>query len=160
VTVLRKVELISGVATGLLALFGPSSFSLAVFMYSDFTVKEKTLGLLSLFVTYIGPAILIAIGSYIHAVRQRVSGLVMVLVGLLILTIIEFVVFVGGFFYALGTWSSAVTLLPWASAIVTMIAALLARAAESRGSDVLDRSNVYAKRRRKIPRSQSKNRER
>jgi len=134
VTVLRKVELIGGIATGFLALFGPSSFSLAVFMFSDFTVKEKVLGLLSIFVTYVGPAILIAIGSYIHAVRQRATGFLMVLVGCLVLTIIEFIVFVGGFFYALGTWSTAVTVLPWASAIVTMIAALLARAAESRGS--------------------------
>ncbi len=133
-TVLRKVELIGGIATGFLALFGPSSFSLAVFMFSDFTVKEKVLGLLSIFVTYVGPAILIAIGSYIHAVRQRATGFLMVLVGCLVLTIIEFIVFVGGFFYALGTWSTAVTVLPWASAIVTMIAALLARAAESRGS--------------------------
>jgi hypothetical protein len=134
VTVLRKVEFISGIVTGVLALFGPSSFSLAVFMFSDFTVKEKLLGLLSLFATYIGPAILIALGSYIHAVRQRVSGFVMVLVGCLVLTSIELVVFVGGFFYALGSWSAAVTLLPWATAIVTMIAALLTRSAESRGS--------------------------
>jgi len=135
VTVLRKVELIGGIATGLLALFGPSSFSLAVFMFSSFTVKEKVLGLLSLFVTYIGPAILIAIGSYIHAVRQRASGFVMILVGGLFLTSIELVVFVGGFFYALGSWSMAVTLLPWASAIITVIAASLTRSAESRGSE-------------------------
>jgi len=134
VTVLRKVELISGIATVFLALFSPSSFSLAVFMFSDFTVKEKLSGLLSLFVTYIGPAIFVAIGSYIHSVRQGASGFVMVLVGTLVLTIIEFVVFVGGSFYALGPWSAAVTLLPWASAIVTMIAALLARAADSRES--------------------------
>ena len=133
-TALRKVELISGIATGFLALFSPSSFSLAVFVFSDFTFKEKLSGLLSLLVTYIGPAILVAIGSYIHAVRQRASGVVMVLVGGLFLTSIELVVFVGGFFYALGSWSMAVTLLPWASAIITVIAALLTRSAESRES--------------------------
>src|SRR5882724_5452638 len=109
-TALRKVELISGIATGFLALFSPSSFSLAVFVFSDFTFKEKLSGLLSLLVTYIGPAILVAIGSYTHAVRHRASGFRMVLIGGLVLTIMEFVVFFGGRFYALGPWSAAVTL--------------------------------------------------
>jgi hypothetical protein len=70
---------------------------------------------------------LVTIGSYTHAVRQRASGFVMVLVGGLVLTIMGFVVSLGGLFYALGRWWAAVTLLTWASAIVTMIASLLVR---------------------------------
>ena len=129
-TVLRKVELISGIATGLLALFSPSSFSLILFVLGAFSVKEKLFGLLYLFVTYIGPAMLIAIGSYTHAVRRRASGFVMIMVGGLVLTIIEVIVTFGGFFYALGPWSAPVTLLPWASAFVAVVAALLVRSAE------------------------------
>jgi hypothetical protein len=96
-TVSRRVELIGGIATGLLALLSPSSFSLTLFMFSTFSVKEKLLGLLSIFVTHIGPAMLVTIGSYTHAVRQRASGFVMVLVGGLVLTIMGFVVSWGGF---------------------------------------------------------------
>ncbi len=77
----RRVELISGVATGLLALLGPSSLNVTTFMFSTFPATEKIFALLSLVVTHIVPALLVAVGSYIHAVRQNASGFVIVLLG-------------------------------------------------------------------------------
>lgn len=123
----RRVEVIAGFATGLVALLGPSSFNLARFIVSSFSASEKLLGLLSLVLTHLGPALLVAIGSYVHAVRQRTAGFVMVLVGGLLVTILGVVAFLGGLFYALGPLQSVLTLLPSATAIVTMTASLLAR---------------------------------
>jgi hypothetical protein len=123
----RRIETIAGVATGLLALLNPSSFVLAQYLMSPSNTKEKLLALLSSLITFIGPAILVTIGSYTHAVRQKSRGLVMVLVGSVILIVMGFVAFLGGLFYVFGPWWGVVILLPSAMATVTLIASLFVR---------------------------------
>ncbi len=122
-TRIRKVEIIAGVATGLLTVFNPSSFVLAQFVLSSSNTNEKLLAVVSSLVTYIGPAILVAIGSYAHAHLQRTVGFGMVVLGGLILIGFGFIAFLGGLFYAFGLWWGAVALLPAGTAIVTLLAA-------------------------------------
>jgi hypothetical protein len=70
-TALRKFELICGITTLLLAT--AVSCTLAP--------PRSVLQFLALLPFYLGPALLVAVGSYFHAVRRKTSGLVMLLVG-------------------------------------------------------------------------------
>ena len=119
--------MIAGVATGLLALLNPSSFVLAQFLFSAYNTNEKLIALLSSVVTFLGPALLVSIGSYTHAVRQKAGGLIMILVGSTILILMGFVAFFGGLLYVFGPWWGAVSLLPPAMAMVTLITSLFVR---------------------------------
>jgi hypothetical protein len=114
-TVSRKVELISGILTGLLALTVSCTLAL----------PRSVLQFVNLLPFYLGPALLVAVGSYFHAVRQKTSGLVMLLVGGSILTIMIYPVTFGGF-YIYGHRGGLLGLAS-AMAILTMIAALQAR---------------------------------
>lgn len=98
---------------------------LAPFVLSSSSTNEKLLAVVSSLVTYIGPAILVGVGSYVHAIRQRMAGFVMVVIGGLILIVFGFIAAVGGLFNALGLWWGAVALLPAGTAIVTLLAATL-----------------------------------
>lgn len=117
VTALRTVELISGIATGLLSLVVSCSLAL----------PRSLLEFLGLLPFYLGPALLVAVGSYLHAIRRRSSGLVMLLIGGSILTVMIVTLTFGGVFYFYGLGGGLLSLAPSAMAILTMIAALLAR---------------------------------
>lgn len=116
-TALRKVELISGITTGLLALVVLCTV-LRPPLVTDF---------LALLPFYVGPAVLVSFGSYIHAIRQTTRGLVMLMIGGAILTVMIFIVTLfGGLFYFYGLWGGLLSLAPSATAMLTMVASLLA----------------------------------
>jgi hypothetical protein len=117
-TPLRKVELMSGVATGVFGL----AISCTLFRPRFFV---ELLGIIPL---YLGPTILVAAGSYFHAVRLKTSGLVILLASgsILTLVMISSSLF-GGLFYVYGLRGGLLTLAPSATAILTMITSLLVR---------------------------------
>ena len=96
-TISRKVELISGILTGVLATAVSSTLA----------PPQSVLGLLRLLPFYVGPALLVAVGSYVHAVRRKTSGLVTLLVGGSILTLMIFGLVFGGVFYFYGLGGAA-----------------------------------------------------
>jgi hypothetical protein len=113
-TALRKVELICGITTLLLATAVSCTLAL----------PRSVLQFLDLLPFYLGPALLVAVGSYFHAVRRKTGGLVMLLVGGSILTIMIYPLTLGGFYvYGHGGLLSLAS----ATAILTMVASLLAR---------------------------------
>ncbi len=114
-TGLRRFELTCGITTLLLATAVSCTLAL----------PRSVLQFLDLLPFYLGPALLVAVGSYFHAVRRKTSGLVMLLVGGSILTIMIFPLTLGGF-YVYGHWGGLLSLAS-ATAILTMIASLLAR---------------------------------
>jgi hypothetical protein len=117
-TALRKVELVSGMLTGVLALAVSCILAL----------PRSALDFLALLPFYLVPALLVAVGSYLDVFRQKTSGLVMLLVGGSILTVWSFIVTLfGGLFYFYGLWGGLLSLAPLATAILTTIASLLAR---------------------------------
>jgi hypothetical protein len=126
-TTARKVEAAGGIATGLFAIFNPSTLLLAQFMLSTFNTKEKLIALLSSLLTLIGPAILVTVGSYNHAVGRRKWGLVIVFLGGVILIVMGLAAFLGGLFYAFGLWRGGMTLLPQVMGLITLIASLFVR---------------------------------
>jgi hypothetical protein len=92
-TPLRKFELICGITT----------FLLATAVSCTLALPRSVWHFLDLLPFYLGPALLVAVGSYLHAVRRKTSGLVMLLVGGSILTIMIYPVTFGGF-YIYGLW--------------------------------------------------------
>jgi hypothetical protein len=117
-TVSRKVELISGITTGLLALAVSGTLAPPL----------SVLQFLRLLAFYLGPALLVAVGAYVHAVRGQRWGFVILLVGGVILAGIGFIVTLfGGLFYFYGLWGGLLRLAPSTMAILTMVASLLAR---------------------------------
>ena len=95
-TALRKFELTCGITT----------FLLATAVSCTLALPRSVLQFLDLLPFYLGPALLVAVGSYFHAVRRKTSGLVMLLVGGSILTIMIFPLTLGGF-YVYGHWGGA-----------------------------------------------------
>lgn len=120
-TLLRRIELVCGMTTLLLALAVSSTLAL----------PRSVLDFLSLLPFHIGPALLVAVGSYFHAVRRKTSGLVMLLVGGSILTIMIYPLTFGGF-YLYGLWGGLLSLAS-ATAILTMVASLMVRRAANKG---------------------------
>ena len=82
---------------------------------------------LSVLLVYVGSALLVACGCYFHAVRQETKGLVLLMIGGSILTLMVFTLTFGGAFYFYGLWGGVLSLAPSTMAILTMIAALLSR---------------------------------
>ncbi len=116
-TALRKIELMSGIMTGVLALAVPCILA-----------PPRSVGeFLRLLPFYLVPALLVAFGSYVHAVRRKTRGLVMLMVGGSILTLMIFILTLGGVFYFYGVWGGLLGLTPSAMAILTMIVSLIAR---------------------------------
>jgi len=95
-TALRKFELTCGITTFLLAAAVSCTLALPRSVWHFFDLLPL----------YLGPALLVAVGSYLHAVRRKTSGLVMLLVGGSILTIMIYPVTFGGF-YIYGLWGAA-----------------------------------------------------
>jgi len=76
---------------------------------------------------YLGPALLVAVGSYLHAIRRKTSGLILLLASGSILTVGALLATLGGVFYFYGIWGGLLGLTPSAMAIITMIASLLVK---------------------------------
>lgn len=89
-TIVRKLEVFSGVTTCLigLAIAGyllRSGFDAARRLDLDYS--EVFLGLIGTLLFFIIPGLLIGIGSYVHAFRRRSEGRLMVIIGSLFLTL-------------------------------------------------------------------------
>jgi hypothetical protein len=109
-----KVELSAGIITGVLALVSSGFFIIA----------SKSSDVLRDYLLYVGLALLVTIDSYIHVIRGRIAGLVILLLSGLILTAMGLL---GGIvFYARGLWLGVPVVLPCVSAAVIVIAAIMA----------------------------------
>lgn len=127
-TLPKKLELAGGVLTGVLGLVAPFC-RLGV---AD-TVRLYSLWpslLIEVLVLFIVPGSLVAIGSYLHAVRRKTVGFVIVLVGGIFLTVMSLIYFFGGaVFYLFGLWGGVLVLSQSLMAIITVISSLVARSA-------------------------------
>jgi hypothetical protein len=88
-TFLRKLEVISGMGTALLGL-AVAWWLLRTDMQAFQNIDEEyplPLALLAVALLFILPSLLIGAGSYLHGVRKRSQGRVMVIVGSLFLII-------------------------------------------------------------------------
>jgi len=84
-------------------------------------------------VLLIGLAVLVAIGAYLHAVRSKIVGLVMLLVGGIPITGISIADgLAGGLFLFCGVREGILILTPAALAIVTMIGSIVTRRARNK----------------------------
>ncbi len=125
---LRTFELIGGLATGLL---GINTFLLALRLdeqadhakgnNAQLSLADLALG--SLF--WLGPPLLVVIGSYVHAIRLKLWGFVLLWIGGVFLALMFlFLLFAGGKFLQIlyfGWWKALSALAPGAAAIVTLI---------------------------------------
>jgi hypothetical protein len=114
-TASRKVELTSGIVTGVLALV----------VVGAVAQPGSVLDFLSFLPFYLVPSLLVAVGSYVHAIRRKTLGLVILLIGGLILTVMILLLTFGGVFYFHGFWGGLLSLAPSATAIVTLITSLI-----------------------------------
>src|SRR5258705_2493971 len=116
-TTSRRVEVLCGMLSALLAvivlctMLRPTSFS----------------QFLQAIPFYLGPALLVAVGSYVHAIGRKKSGFVILVIGGSILTLGMLLAIFGGAFYVYGLWGGLFGITPHVLAILTMIASLVAR---------------------------------
>ena len=117
-----KVELTAGVGTIALA-FVSTGFYIVAIRYTggpESSIHEVLRGSL----LNLGLPMLVAIGSYLHVIRGRIVGLVILLLSGLILTAMGLL---GGvILYARGAWLGVPFVLPCFTAAVTVLAAVFA----------------------------------
>lgn len=111
---ISKVELSAGVGTVVLALVSSGFFIIAT----------KSSEVLQGSLHYVGLAMLVAIGSYIHVIRGRMAGLVILLLTGLILAVVGSLA--AAFYYARGLWLGVPVVLPCVSAAIAVVAGILA----------------------------------
>jgi hypothetical protein len=117
----RKLEIGCGIATFILGV----AASAAVFvprLIPDF-IGWGVIGI----GLYLAPTLLVGIGSYLHAAHRKTSGFIMLLLGGLFLTLMLFVHVFGGVFYLYGLYGGLAIITPSVTAILTMIASLMAK---------------------------------
>ena len=88
-TIVRKLEVFSGVTTCVIGLAMAGYFlriDLETARRLDLDYSEIVLGLIGALLFFITPAVLIGIGSYVHAFRRRSEGRLMVIIASLFLT--------------------------------------------------------------------------
>lgn len=120
----RKAELCCGVACGLL---GPLPFFVQSRTAPLELFRRSPEFLLEAVLMFLLPGLLVAVGSYLHGVRNKKAGLILLLLGgifLVLMTLIHF--FSGAVFYRYGTAGGVVVLLQGLFALLTMILVLLA----------------------------------
>ena len=89
-TIVRKLEVFSGVTTCLIGLAIAGYLlrtDLETVRRLDLDYSEVFLGLIGLLLFFIIPSLLIGAGSYVHAIRRRSQGRVMVIIASLFVTI-------------------------------------------------------------------------
>jgi len=118
---LRKLEIGFGIATLVLALI------VSVINFGPLYNVDIPLQLLGAVVFFIAPALMVALGGYLHAMQRKSSGFNMLWLGGLFLTVMLFVHALGGVFYLYGLWRGLEILTPSVDAIASMIASLLVR---------------------------------
>lgn len=114
-----KIELGAGLVTAVLAVISSAFFVIAT---KSSEVLEGSL-------PYVGLSAFVALGSYIHAIRGRISGLVILLLSGLILAAMGALGV--AVYYARGLWLGLPLILPCVTAAVAVIAAIFATRARS-----------------------------
>jgi hypothetical protein len=122
VNVWRRCQLICGFATGVLGFIIP--FSTRTGLHVIELYKSSPGQLMSDLVLFMGPGLLVAIGSYVLVSRGKVAGLVMVMLGGLFLTGMTLIHMFGGVFYVFGVQAAVLILLQSFCAILTLILSL------------------------------------
>lgn len=124
----KKFELVGGVATGVLGLVAPFCRHGVADTFRLYWLWPSLL--LEALVFFIIPGSLVAIGSYLHAVKRKTVGFVLVLVGGIFLTVMSLIYFFGGaVFYLFGLLGGVIVLSQSLMAIITVISSLVARSA-------------------------------
>src|SRR2546425_10630894 len=112
-----KIEVISGTATAILAIV------IAIIVRCPgFANDVGSIGI------YIGLALLVAIGSYVHAAQRKTAGLVMLLVGGILETaLLAAMALGGGLLLFCGIREGMMIMTPSVPAIIAIIASLVTR---------------------------------
>ncbi len=124
---IQKLEIGAGLAT----LVASSIYfykSVLPYMDSDIREQNSIVGPLKIFLLIIFPALLTAVGSYIHAVKQSRFGLIMLLLGSSILTLFfGILLFTFAIFYYYGWLGGLLAITPGVFAALTIYFALRSR---------------------------------
>ncbi|MDQ3684330.1 MAG: hypothetical protein M3430_01840 [Acidobacteriota bacterium] len=112
----RAFEMGCGAVTGLLGLTVPFAPSMGDSSAEHFK---------GAFLFYIGPCLLVAVGTYVHAVKRKKWGVVAMLLGGLPLIVLFFVLLLGPVFYG-GVIPGLIALTPSVMAAVSLGAAFIA----------------------------------
>jgi len=107
-----KFEVIAGIATGVLAI---TSSAIFFFLSQDSEILKGSL-------FYVGVALLIAGGSYLHVFRRSLLGLILLLVMSLVYGV--FGAIVALIYFARGGWIGVPLVLPMVTAVVSVVAGL------------------------------------
>ena len=118
-TFVRKLEVSSGITTLVLGLAAPFCRNAFPERVGDSWLSPGFL--LDVLVLFVIPGLLVAIGSFIHSVRRKNWGLVLLIIGGAFLTIMMFIHVFGGVFYVWGLWSGVLVVLQALTAILTVI---------------------------------------
>jgi hypothetical protein len=114
-----RIELVAGIATGLLWL--ACSLALGSSIGNPSKYLESFLGA---FIFPGIPGLLVAIGAYAHAVREKAWGRTMLTVGCVLLILVFFLLAFGG----IGYWGGLVLITTFAPSITGIITVLASRA--------------------------------
>ena len=120
----RKFEFASGIITGALG-FLPPFCKHGVHAFELFRLWPGLL--LDAVLLFVLPGILVTVGSYFHAARNKTSGLVILFIGGIFLTLMGLIHFFGGVFYVFGLLGGTVVLLQSLMAIITMVSSFVVR---------------------------------
>ena len=120
-TMWRRVELFCGLACGVLGLL-PFFWRHGMDAFAIFSQWPELL--LDAALLYFLPGLLVAAGSYLHAMRDKTAGFVLVLVVGILLTLMMFVHLVGGVFYLYGIGGGLIILSQGLLALITVVASL------------------------------------
>jgi len=133
----QPIELLFGIATGLVALFNPITFFEVEYLFNmpwlRHEPRDDFLSVIGVIVMFVGPGLLVAVGSYIHTTQEKTIGFVFTVIGASIL-VLEFpLLFIaafngyGGIVYSQGLAAALYMLTPSPLAALTMVAAFLVR---------------------------------
>ena len=120
----RKFEFACGIITGALG-FLPPFCKHGAHAFELFRLWPGLL--LDAVLLFVLPGILVTVGSYFHAARNKTSGLVILFIGGIFLTLMGLIHFFGGVFYVFGLLGGTVVLLQSLMAIITMVSSFVVR---------------------------------
>lgn len=125
----KRAEVICGVACGLL---GPLPFFLRHGAYAFELFQSSPGNLLDAVILFLLPGLLVATGAYLHAVKRRTAGLILLLIGGIFLTLMMLVYFFSGaVFYLYGIGGGVIVLLQGLLALITMISLIVGSVEQS-----------------------------
>ena len=121
----RRIELFCGISCGVLGLL---PYFLRHGAYAFELFRSSPGNLADALLLFLLPGLLVAGGSYFHAVRKRTVGLILLLVGGIFLTLVMLIhFFSGAVFYLFGVAGGAAILLQGLLALITVISVFVRR---------------------------------